>query len=720
MRLYGAIEKLETRDDGTVRVYGIAASEAVDEQGEIVGAAAMREALPGYMRFPALREMHQLSAAGTTLDAEVGDDGTTRIVAHVVDPVAVAKVKNQVYRGFSIGGRVTQRDTVNPKMITGLVLTEISLVDRPANPEAVFDCWKAAAVGVAFGESALCSESQSKQRISTPAVCAQAPFNSPIQIWACGLSEHRHLAKADAARCLEDRKHAPTEITTVIPPVIMDRHTAEKLPMLAAKQNPVDSEVPAADVVYADPGYQRDGKKRYPIDSEPRIRAAWGYINRRRNAEKYDADQLKRIRSAIIAAWKAKIDKIGPPAAEDGEKASRLATMKAVSDVCSLVRVLTDLEWLSDQVALAAAVENDDAPQQSRLRGMIAELCTVSNGLIADETGALVSEMGPDRRQAVAKTAAMFAMAGGPPVPAWLAAALDKGDPTTREVAVALLAQASRSQADQDMLELAYFACDKCLKYAGLLPDESECMGKARDHLCSAGAVATPASAAAEDNGAPVGYSNAGAYSRVAKVLDVIVTWLSKRDRPQQQMMDMAHECLRELTDGTMCGQAEKVGARHSRETMLELRAAHHHLVAAGARCDAADAPTEEFRPGTDLTISKRAGLGEIAKLLASEQAERAALAKLVGDMIPMLERLAKRVDEIARMPLPPRMMAKSTVSLSKQEDYGSRTAGGGADLSADAIASALAKLTKEEQTLTLIKASYANPIRVARPSADE
>jgi len=144
MRLYGAIEKIEAQTDGTVRVHGIATSEAVDEQREIVRAAAMRAAMPDYMRFPALREMHQLSAAGTTLEAEVGEDGMTRIVAHVVDPVAVAKVKNQVYRGFSIGGRVTQRDAVNPKVITAVVLNEISLVDRPANPEAIFDCWKAA------------------------------------------------------------------------------------------------------------------------------------------------------------------------------------------------------------------------------------------------------------------------------------------------------------------------------------------------------------------------------------------------------------------------------------------------------------------------------------------------------------------------------------------------------------------------------------------------
>ena len=96
MRLYGAIQKVEPQDDGTVRVHGIATSEAVDDQGEILRADAIRAAIPDYMRFPALREMHQLSAAGTTLEAEVGENGTTRIVAHVVDPVAVAKVKNGV------------------------------------------------------------------------------------------------------------------------------------------------------------------------------------------------------------------------------------------------------------------------------------------------------------------------------------------------------------------------------------------------------------------------------------------------------------------------------------------------------------------------------------------------------------------------------------------------------------------------------------------------
>ena len=202
MRLYGAIQKIEPQDDGTVRVHGIATSEALDEQGEIVRADAIRAAIPDYMRFPALREMHQPSAAGSTLEAEVCEDGTTRIVAHVVDPVAVAKVRNQVYRGFSIGGRVTQREAGNPKTITGLVLNEISLVDRPANPEAIFDCWKAAmlpdaALAVAEPVVAQAGSADTEQALSGP-----QPFKFPIQIWACAVPDHRHMVKLDALRNL--------------------------------------------------------------------------------------------------------------------------------------------------------------------------------------------------------------------------------------------------------------------------------------------------------------------------------------------------------------------------------------------------------------------------------------------------------------------------------------------------------------------------------------
>lgn len=142
-KLYAEIAKMEAQDDGTVKVWGYASSEAVDSDGEIIAAEAMKAAIPDYMKFGAVREMHGSNAAGTAIEINVEDDGRTFFGAHIVDPIAVTKVKTGVYKGFSIGGSVTARDELNKSQITGLKLTEISLVDRPANPDAVFTCFKA-------------------------------------------------------------------------------------------------------------------------------------------------------------------------------------------------------------------------------------------------------------------------------------------------------------------------------------------------------------------------------------------------------------------------------------------------------------------------------------------------------------------------------------------------------------------------------------------------
>ena len=142
-KLYAEIAKMEAQDDGTVKVWGYASSEAVDSDGEVIAAEAMKAAIPDYMKFGAVREMHGSNAAGTAIEINVEDDGRTFFGAHIVDPVAVTKVKTGVYKGFSIGGSITARDELNKSQITGLKLTEISLVDRPANPDAVFTCFKA-------------------------------------------------------------------------------------------------------------------------------------------------------------------------------------------------------------------------------------------------------------------------------------------------------------------------------------------------------------------------------------------------------------------------------------------------------------------------------------------------------------------------------------------------------------------------------------------------
>jgi hypothetical protein len=144
-RIYCDISKVEDNDDGTITVHGIASSGAVDSDGETITPEAMKAAIPDYMKFGALREMHQPSAAGTALSIDVDDTtGKTNFSALVVDDAAIKKVKTSVYKGFSIGGKVTERDPQDKKIIKGLNLIEVSLVDRPANPDALLTMYKAA------------------------------------------------------------------------------------------------------------------------------------------------------------------------------------------------------------------------------------------------------------------------------------------------------------------------------------------------------------------------------------------------------------------------------------------------------------------------------------------------------------------------------------------------------------------------------------------------
>lgn len=139
MRLYGNLTKVDKEQR---IVSGYASTEAVDGAGEIVLKSAVEAALDAYLEYGNVREMHQLSAVGTAEEASVDDRGLY-LAAKIVDDVAWGKVTSGVYKGFSIGGKTLARDPDNKKIITKILLTEISLVDRPSNPEARFDVWKA-------------------------------------------------------------------------------------------------------------------------------------------------------------------------------------------------------------------------------------------------------------------------------------------------------------------------------------------------------------------------------------------------------------------------------------------------------------------------------------------------------------------------------------------------------------------------------------------------
>jgi hypothetical protein len=65
--------------------------------------------------------------------------------------------------------------------------------------------------------------------------------------------------------------------------------------------NPKEGEHKYGDVQYADPT-----NKKYPIDTEDHVRAAWNYINHKDNAAKYDKDEVSTIKDRIKRAAKEK------------------------------------------------------------------------------------------------------------------------------------------------------------------------------------------------------------------------------------------------------------------------------------------------------------------------------------------------------------------------------------------------------------------------------
>lgn len=225
-----------------------------------------------------VRAMHGKVAAGKVIALNQVDEAKhVEIGTEVVDDNEWQKCLKGVNTGFSIAGSYAERwpDPDEPG-VTRYVpeLTEVSLVDRPCMYGATFTVLKADGV--------------TELRKFVPSELEQ--------VWTCGRSceEGHHATKAEAAECLAKALGAELE-------------------KVKAREDvkPEEGKGKYGDVKFAD-----EKNKKYPIDTEAHIRSAWNYINKPKNAGKYSAEDAKSIKARIVSAWKAKIDKDGPPSAE--------------------------------------------------------------------------------------------------------------------------------------------------------------------------------------------------------------------------------------------------------------------------------------------------------------------------------------------------------------------------------------------------------------------
>lgn len=137
------LSKVEKNKDGSCTVAGYASTPSIDLDGEIVSLDAVKAALPGYWEWRNIREMHQPRAVGVAKEANVDDKGLF-LTSRITDKEAAQKCLDQVYKGYSIGGKKLSKQG---NIITEIELIEVSLVDRPANPDCRIELSKRAKDG---------------------------------------------------------------------------------------------------------------------------------------------------------------------------------------------------------------------------------------------------------------------------------------------------------------------------------------------------------------------------------------------------------------------------------------------------------------------------------------------------------------------------------------------------------------------------------------------
>lgn len=141
-------------------VSGIATADNIDKSGDIVDFTASLDAFKSWAGN--IREMHSPIAVGKAVKYEPvkikGDDGkeynAMRVEAYISKGAQDTweKVLDGTLRAFSIGGRIIEREIDSEKMFRGrpasiikkYELGELSLVDNPANQNAVIDVVKMA------------------------------------------------------------------------------------------------------------------------------------------------------------------------------------------------------------------------------------------------------------------------------------------------------------------------------------------------------------------------------------------------------------------------------------------------------------------------------------------------------------------------------------------------------------------------------------------------
>ena len=139
-----SVSRVQEKDDGTATFTGIAASDALCDDGVQLSKEALEECLPRFLvpdpsgeKSAPLRVAHDPARqVGKIRKASVTDGGLMRVEGLVVEPLAVKLLRAGVFRQLSLRARILERDPAEPSIARKIDPIECSLCDRGLDPAA--------------------------------------------------------------------------------------------------------------------------------------------------------------------------------------------------------------------------------------------------------------------------------------------------------------------------------------------------------------------------------------------------------------------------------------------------------------------------------------------------------------------------------------------------------------------------------------------------------
>jgi len=391
---------------------------------------------------------------------------------------------------------------------------------------------------------------------------------------------------------------------------LKDEDALAGLLKVAARDDVSGADKKSAKEKYGDVNFADAKNKKYPLDSEEHVRAAWSYINMPKNAGKYSAADLKTIKGKIKAAGK----KYKIEFADDANKAElpedvlkafeadpSVMLCDAAEDIEKDLYAVSMLAQLVQQlhyVYLEAAAEQDREGDESKVPAMLEDcrnqLAAALTAMAQEETSELtekVMQLTADAERILKDVAAgKYNIAKSAPAA------------TSETPAVTL-------ETVETLVKVLNEHGQKCALIKGANDVELEALAQgAHDAMAAAGAPPHTESEGGDDvseGKADTAIDLVKSASGVAEEDRAVILTLMKR------------------------------GARFSKKTGEQLQKAHDLISKIGAKCD----------------MGKAATSGDLKKML--EDAVNSAISKVSAAKDAQIDELKKTVADLLARPQP-------------------------------------------------------------------